>query len=115
MLLASGPRTRLSAMALLLGCTNVTLSFAPIEKLCQLSTAFWLACWTMTLPEPVAIVALPAATEPPPGRTDAEACASADEASAIGMARPIVAKAASLASALEPNRARRQRLTLNMV
>src|SRR5690606_4908613 len=42
MWLGSEPSTRLSAMALALGCTKLTASFAPMPKLCQLMARFWL-------------------------------------------------------------------------
>ena len=63
------PRTRLSAMAEALGCAKLTASVLPIEKLCQLRMAFWVA-WLICRLEAVGceMVAWPAATSPPVGR-----------------------------------------------
>src|SRR4029077_12986243 len=57
----------------------VTLAPAPIEKPCQLITAFWLCCTIRVLAESTEMMeAEPAATLPPDGRT----CAGAGKAGA---------------------------------
>jgi hypothetical protein len=68
MLEGSGPRTRFSVTARLLGCTNSTTSRAPILKLCQFSAAFCVVWVMVVVPAPVPMVAVPAATTPPSGR-----------------------------------------------
>jgi len=63
------PVTRLSAMALLLGCTKLTLSWAPILKLVQLIARFWLP-WVTVVALPfwlLLMLPLPALTLPPVG------------------------------------------------
>ena len=67
MLDGSEPSTRFKATALLLGCTKLTEFPAPMLKLCQFSTAFWLAWLIVVLPLPLTMLALPATTTPPVG------------------------------------------------
>ncbi|MEN3950022.1 hypothetical protein WJU17_00625 [Iodidimonas sp. SYSU 1G8] len=68
----SAPVTRLSATEVLPGWANTTASPRAMLKLCQLITAFWLDCCTVTVPGPPTMVAAPAATLPPDGKAKAE-------------------------------------------
>ena len=65
--------TRFSATDDAFGCTKLTLSFAPIEKLCQLMIAFCVACVTCVLvAEGRVTLALPAITCAPLGAAKAK-------------------------------------------
>src|SRR5689334_22567007 len=61
---APGPWTRLSVMALRLGCWNWTLSPLPTEKLCQLTIALADDWVTVVAPPDWEMPAWPAATVP---------------------------------------------------
>src|SRR5688572_6208977 len=99
MLEGSAPSTRLSATALLVGCTNCTASVLPMLKLCQLIATLGVDWLTVTLPGVVVIFALPADTAPSVGRAQAfEPRASMREA-----ASPVRAKRARTAVGVAPS------------
>ena len=77
----SAPKTRLSATALLLGCTNRTVSPGPMLKLCQLITVLAVVWVTKVVPAPVLMLAPPAVTAPPVG--DAYTCMPKPKANAM--------------------------------
>ena len=103
----SPPITRLSATEFASGWTKSTRCPRAMLKLSQLIAAALVDCATVTEPAPLVIVALPATTLPPTGKS----CACAADAQA---SEPIRPERTSRASAVVPNKTCRLRPALEI-